>query len=136
VATAEHPRPSAYEMLLAAQGWADHNPGSRILPVNHKDGQQWSDLPIPARWHRCWPQSWGSCGPFEMVERCPCGGTRLDMSGPWMYRNRRRLENYGTGPHDSTEMIGDDGFDLLVEFRHALRDRPELPPRKDDPDGE
>lgn len=89
------------------------------LPVTHIHDLPWHFLPPPRRWHRCWPQSRGSCGPFRLVERCPCGGTRLDGHGRWMYRNRRASENFGRGPGHGGENVGNTD-PLLIDMSHPL----------------
>lgn len=120
-------RPSWQELLARAQARVSR-PGWRV-PVTHIHDMPWDLLPAPWRRHRCWPQSWGSIGPFRLVQRCPCGATRLDEDGPWLgrnlrrptFRDRRRLRR---GPWVSPG--GEDAGDttpILLELRDALRDR-------------
>jgi hypothetical protein len=52
------------------------------------DGVAWYDVPKPRWWHFCRPQTRGSFA-NGLVERCPCGATRLFGDGPWIERNSR-----------------------------------------------
>lgn len=56
-----------------------------------------------------------------MLDRCPCGGTRID-GGPWLHRNVRRQSQGGLGPTTGRENVGDDGLTLIRELRQALRE--------------
>jgi hypothetical protein len=60
----------------------------------HKNNVWWHEAPLPRRWHKCSAWSKGfirSLGSFGFtVERCACGGTRLDGHNPWTTRNSRR----------------------------------------------
>ncbi len=113
-------------MLANAQRWLDQIAGDRIGP-HHTDGVAWYRLRPPGRWHKCWAQSWGSCGPFEMIERCPCGAVRIDRGGPWLDRNWRRRfalrkqRFWGGGP-PATEKVSDSDPDVLMQLRNALRE--------------
>lgn len=122
-------RPTWQELLTRAQSRAGR-PGWRA-PVTHIQGMPWDLLPTPWRWHRCWAQSWGSIGPFRLVQRCPCGATRLDEDGPWLGRNllrprlrTRRALRRGLRRSPGGEDVGDT-TPLLLELRDALRDRGE-----------
>lgn len=123
---ADNGRPTARYLLATAQAFIDHLTRQRFAQ-RHSDGWAWNEVPVPARWHRCWPQSAGSCGPFQMIERCPCGGTRIDQTGPWWGRNRRRIFDApgGVGPANGRENIGDTENDLLLQLRCALRKEPD-----------
>ncbi len=120
------PRPTWRYLIAAAQTWADRTARLRV-PTAHVDGLAWNQLPPPRRWHHCWPQSWGSCGPFQLIEVCPCGGTRIDQTGPWLDRNwrrryaARRHQFWGGGPGSGGENVGDTGPQLLVELRTTLQ---------------
>ena len=119
-------RPPWQRLLDLAQRWADRIADQRIPPTS-VNGVAWNLLPVPHRWHRCRAQSWGSVGPFQMIERCPCGGTRIDGEGPWLYRNQCATENFGMGPQAGGENL-DDGEptpELMIELREALRGEPE-----------
>lgn len=113
-------RPTSHDLLSRAQQWADQHAGDRV-PFTHEDTIPWDRMRLPRRFHRCWVQSWGSCGPFEMVERCPCGATRLD-GGPWLHKNSRRTSQGGIGPSSTGENVGDGGLALIKEMRAALRE--------------
>jgi hypothetical protein len=68
-----------------------HQPGtggySGVGPyMCHLDGVSVQDAPIPGRFHRCWPQTWSLVGLSRFVDRCPCGGVRVN-GGRWMERN-------------------------------------------------
>ena len=57
--------------------------------VEDLDGVSWHKAPVPRRFHCCRPQTRGRLeSEFRLVERCACGATRLDGSGPWMSRRR------------------------------------------------
>lgn len=114
--------PTWRDLLSRAQKWADENPDKRLPPAHDQD-VTWDDMPPPWRWHRCWAQSWGSCGPFAFLLRCPCGAVRLDGEGPWLDRNSRRRipPRHGIGPSSGGENVGDDDIALIQELRQALR---------------
>lgn len=69
-----------------------HNPDPKALRramdaengVTHLDGIDWTEAPIPPRFHRCWPQTSGMG-----VQRCACGAIGRGF-GPWMEKNSRR----------------------------------------------
>jgi len=62
--------------------------------IDHKDGIEWHQAPLPRRQHRCRPQSWGFLSTGSYVERCACGAVNLNHSG-WIRRNERRKVNDG-----------------------------------------
>lgn len=62
----------------------------RDLGITHGNGIPWYQAPRPHRWHRCQPWTAGATAELGLVERCACGGIRLDGNGPWMKRNQRR----------------------------------------------
>ncbi len=102
----------------------DHAAG-RAAPV-HLDGKPWNRVKRPWVLHRCWAQSWGSIGPFAMVERCPCGGVRIDHHGPWLNRNwynrfGRRDFLWGGGPPAIEKAAGDREISILRELQTALQ---------------
>lgn len=76
--------------------FADRFPSmARLRPADDErtrlwnlDGVSWHDAPIPKRWHRCSPQTYGVVNWFSIVERCACGAIRLDGRG-WGERNTR-----------------------------------------------
>jgi hypothetical protein len=51
-------------------------------------GVVWAEAPVPARWHRCQPQTRGRIGP-DYIERCACGAIRDGACGPWARKNDR-----------------------------------------------
>lgn len=116
-------RPPWQYLLGLAQQWADRLRDLRTPPTS-ADGIAWNQLPVPRRWHRCYGQSWGSVGPFQLVERCPCGGTRIDGEGPWLYRNCRAAENFGWGPERGGENFPADEPqpELIEQLRQTLRE--------------
>lgn len=120
----DDPRPPWQYLMGLAQQWADRIRPARIAPTS-RNGVSWDQHPLPRRWHRCWAQSWGSVGPFRLVERCPCGGTRLDGKGRWLYRNRRRHQKHGTGPERGGENVAGDQPPLMTEMRETLREEPD-----------
>jgi hypothetical protein len=120
--TAEPSRPTWQDLIHRAQSILE---GAERRPVTHHNGIAFNELVKPRRWHRCWAQSQGACGPFELVERCPCGAIRIDgPHSPWLGRNGRRYEQFGLGPGVGGENVGDDGPDVLLELRTALREGP------------
>ncbi len=114
-------RPPWRRLLDLAEQWLDRVRAERIPPTSI-DGVAWNQLPIPRRWHRCHAQSYGSVGPFHLIERCPCGGTRIDREGPWLYRNQRATEHFGLGPQAGGENFDEPQPDLMTELREALRE--------------
>lgn len=126
LADREPQRPPWQYLLGQAQQWAARIRAQRIPPAS-VDGVAWNQLRPPRRWHRCRAQSRGSVGPFRLVERCPCGGTRVDGDGPWLYRNQRVYENFGQGPAAGGENFpaGDPQPELIIELREALREEPD-----------
>lgn len=54
----------------------------------NKDGVSWAEAPKPFFIHRCKTQTTGWIG-FMQVQRCACGGSKID-DGPWIERNSRR----------------------------------------------
>lgn len=116
------PRPSWQDLIVSAEQHLGTADDGRI-PITHHNDLPWNFLPPPRRWHRCQAQSRGSCGPFRLVERCPCGGTRLDGRGRWLYRNRRALEHFGIGAATSTENVGNEAG-VLLEMNRPLTQLP------------
>lgn len=60
--------------------------------TKHRDGIAWHEAPIPARLHVCEAQTTGWVQYFTFIERCACGGLRMDRRGGWMDRNSRRKD--------------------------------------------
>lgn len=60
----------------------------REAGTEHLYGVRWHEAPLPRRWHRCWAQTTGWYG-VTRVERCACGGIRLD-GRRWSDRNASR----------------------------------------------
>ena len=56
--------------------------------VQHRGGVWWHEAPIPPADHECWVQTSGWLNSMR-VERCACGGTRLNRRGDWFDRNTR-----------------------------------------------
>jgi hypothetical protein len=56
----------------------------------HLDGQPWWEAPVPHRWHKCRPQTYGLMDWFTLVFRCRCGAISHGGRGPWIERNQRR----------------------------------------------
>jgi hypothetical protein len=56
--------------------------------LEHLDGVDWIDAPIPWRWHGCWAQTRGRLHGIP-IDRCACGAVR-HRGGPWLERNSRR----------------------------------------------
>jgi hypothetical protein len=56
------------------------------------DGVWWYEAPKPRRFHRCRVQTFGYLRSGATVERCACGGIRMDSLGPWIDRNSRRID--------------------------------------------
>lgn len=67
-----------------------HSP-DRSVELHHLDGVKWHDAPIPRRWHRCWVQTYGYTGWFNLVERCACGAIRV--AAPVLGQSRWRDKN-------------------------------------------
>lgn len=61
------------------------------ISVVHHEGVEWHQAPVPRRWHRCLPRTIAIHG-GRMIERCACGGIRIDGWGPWAERNSRRKD--------------------------------------------
>ena len=59
--------------------------------MEHRNGVEWADAPLPFWLHRCKPQTRGWVG-FDRVERCACGATRfpLRFGKGWTGRNETR----------------------------------------------
>jgi hypothetical protein len=56
--------------------------------VKHTFGRPWWQAPLPKKWHRC--KAWSIIiMPDASVERCACGGIRIDHR-MWVERNQRR----------------------------------------------
>jgi hypothetical protein len=70
----------------------------RDLGIVHKDGVPWHEAEEPPWDHECWPQTRGFIHRFELVERCPCGGVRIDGYGPWIEVNQTRKHRGETEP--------------------------------------
>jgi hypothetical protein len=60
------------------------------MEIRSKDGVPWYEAPLPRRWHFCEPWSAGTDDDLGQVDRCACGGVRLDGRGPWLHRNSSR----------------------------------------------
>ena len=71
-------------------GWIRKDIGNNNY-TESLDGIDWADAPLPRRWHRCRAQTRGWIG-LSYVERCPCGGTRLEPRGRWMEKNQTRRQ--------------------------------------------
>lgn len=69
---------------------ADKNALTSENWIEHLDGIPWYKAPIPRRWHRCKPQTKGWLRYFTRVQRCACGGIRMDGHHGWAERNSRR----------------------------------------------
>lgn len=52
-----------------------------------RQASAWYNLPKPRRWHRCRVVHEATMDDGVHVERCACGGIRLNH-GRWMERNR------------------------------------------------
>jgi hypothetical protein len=63
------------------------------VEIRHHNDIPWYDAPIPRRWHKCKPQTWGWIE-FTYVERCACGAINMptiaDPHPYWLDRNSRR----------------------------------------------
>ncbi|MCW2300614.1 hypothetical protein [Rhodococcus erythropolis] len=57
--------------------------------IEHRDGIEWHQAPVPPRWHRCKAQTRGWMNLFTYIERCACGAIRRDL-GTWHDRNQTR----------------------------------------------
>jgi hypothetical protein len=69
--------------------WRAHPPVGAPQVFN-LDGVPHHKAPIPRRWHRCWVQTYGYLGGFDVVERCACGAIRRGGTRRWSERNSRR----------------------------------------------
>lgn len=61
----------------------------KFFDVTHTNGTDWFEAPLPRRFHRCRPWTFGFGGGLTYVERCACGAIRLDHR-VWLERNSRR----------------------------------------------
>lgn len=62
------------------------------IAFDHVDGVPWYKRPVPHRWHRCKPTTYGWKS-FTQIERCACGGFReveFGKWGVWKWRNSRK----------------------------------------------
>lgn len=66
-------------------------------------GVAWDQRPIPRRWHWCKATTLVADfadGVVEWIERCACGGIRIDgEQGSWCYRNSRTDTSRNRGQH-------------------------------------
>ncbi|MER5608252.1 hypothetical protein AB0F93_00580 [Micromonospora tulbaghiae] len=116
----EADRPSWRELLAHAQQLLSGSDAR--VEVTHAHGTPWHVLAPPQRLlHRCQPQSWGSLGPFQLVERCVCGATRIDSEDGWLGRNLRWQFARVGGRPPRRENPGDTS-PLVLELRDALRE--------------
>lgn len=117
----EADRPTWRELLDRAVQQLSAVADARV-EVTHARGVPWDLLPAPRRlFHRCREQSWGSVGPFQLVERCICGAVRIDREGPWLGRHLRLRFSRVAIPPRRRENPGDT-TPLVLELRDALRD--------------
>lgn len=58
-------------------------PLNPLITMEHLNGVPWEEAPRPRRFHRHWAQTRGVAD-LRMIERCPCGGLRIDGYGGWM----------------------------------------------------
>lgn len=63
--------------------------GDMFATVHHVKEVPWNEASRPRRWHLCKVQTWGFIG-NTLFSRCPCGGIRRGLAGPWLERNSRR----------------------------------------------
>jgi hypothetical protein len=66
--------------------------------LEHLNGVDWVDAPLPRRWHRCWAQTRGWFG-LNIVERCACGAAKPGWSNRWINKNERRRERRSGDSH-------------------------------------
>lgn len=66
---------------------ADYDSPDGRTSIRHADGRAWWQRRIPRRWHRCHPATSGWLT-FDFIERCACGGIRMNDGG-WFDRNSR-----------------------------------------------
>lgn len=64
------------------------SPGRHLEWIEHLDGVEWWDAPVPRRRHRCRPQTRARVN-GELIERCACGALAFDGDGFWIQRNSR-----------------------------------------------
>ena len=76
----------ALDALCEATGLSRDDVVNRAL--QHRGGVWWHEAPIPPADHECWVQTSGWLNSMR-VERCACGGTRLNQRGDWFDRNTR-----------------------------------------------
>jgi hypothetical protein len=66
---------------------------SDVIRIEHLDGVDWMNAPLPRRWHRCRPQSRMWEPKWGVLYRCACGAS-TDTEGLahewWDHRNSRR----------------------------------------------
>lgn len=74
-------------------GWQSRDGAEWIA---HLDGVAWHDAPAPPARHEHWVQTRGLFG-LELVERCPCGATRLGGHPGWI-PERADLRRVGVSP--------------------------------------
>lgn len=60
---------------------------AEIFSVSQAEASAWMRAPLPLRFHRCVPTTTALLITGR-VERCACGGIRLD-GGMWLRRNSR-----------------------------------------------
>lgn len=97
-------------------------PDTEHEPVSHVGGVPWHEAPLPGLWHSCRPQSSGRFGSIDMVERCACGGARIDGKGDWLDKNSRRRDPSEAAAATPENSLGADPRHVLAieEWLHEL----------------
>lgn len=74
--------------------WVQANTAGELDRLENINGVRWNEAPAPRRLHWCTPWTRGWVGLYDLrhIERCRCGGTRLNQQGPWTGKNLRNRE--------------------------------------------
>lgn len=75
--------------------------------ITDRDGISWHEAPLPPVRHRCeaWTKGWSG---LTLVERCACGGIRMDgRFGTWSEVNKRKGERPAAPRRTRTEWWGE-----------------------------